>query len=396
MNLNNRKTAVSLFSGAMGLDLGIEKAGFEVLACVENDKDCVETIKLNRPKIKVYGEDINILDPLKILSDICKKPGDVTLVVGGPPCQSFSTAGKRMSFNDFRGNVIVRFLDYVGAIKPKYFILENVRGIYSAKLANTPPEYGEYQSIENIPGSVVYFLYMEFQKLGYSVSFNLFDSSFYSVPQKRERFIMFGAYSGEPIPTPKPRTARNPVTLREAISGIQSKKQDFIPMRAAHAKFLKLLKSGQNWKNLPKVLQEEAMGKSYHLQGGKTGFYRRLSWDKPSPTLVTHPAMPATMLVHPDKLRPLSIQEYALIQQFPKNWKFAGKIISIYKQIGNAVPLGLGLMAGKAIRDHILLKKNKSYTGNTSRYTGMSDKEFLRKFEKRHFVQETLFPFAFA
>ena len=191
MNLNNRKTAVSLFSGAMGLDLGIEKAGFEVLACVENDKDCVETIKLNRPKIKVYGEDINILDPLKILSDICKKPGDVTLVVGGPPCQSFSTAGKRMSFNDFRGNVIVRFLDYVGAIKPKYFILENVRGIYSAKLANTPPEYGEYQSIENIPGSVVYFLYMEFQKLGYSVSFNLFDSSFYSVPQKRERFIMF-------------------------------------------------------------------------------------------------------------------------------------------------------------------------------------------------------------
>ena len=396
MNLNNEKTAVSLFSGAMGLDLGIEKAGFEVLACVENDKDCVETIKLNRPNIKVYGEDINKLDPFKVLSEICKKPGDVTLVVGGPPCQSFSTAGKRMSFNDFRGNVIIRFLDYVRAIKPKYFILENVRGIYSAKLANTPPEYSECKSIEDTPGSVVYFLYKEFQKLGYSVSFNLFDSSFYSVPQKRERLIMFGTYSSELIPTPKPITAKTPVTLREAIGGIQSKKQDFIPMRAAHAKFLKLLKSGQNWKNLPKVLQEEAMGKSYRLQGGKTGFYRRLSWDKPSPTLVTHPAMPATMLVHPDKLRPLSIQEYALIQQFPKNWKFAGKIISIYKQIGNAVPLGLGLMAGKAICDHILLKKNKSYTGNTSRYTGMSDKEFLRKFEKRHFVQETLFPFAFA
>src|SRR5262249_41910936 len=108
--------AISLFSGAMGLDLGLEKAGFHVLACVENDKNCVETIKHNRPDIKLYGEDINHVHPGTILADLGLKPTEVDLVVGGPPCQPFSTAGKRRSLSDFRGNVIIRFLDYVKVI----------------------------------------------------------------------------------------------------------------------------------------------------------------------------------------------------------------------------------------------------------------------------------------
>lgn len=376
--------AISLFTGAMGLDLGIEEAGFEVVACVENDKPCVKTIELNRPGIKVYPDDINLVDPNKILSDLNLSPEDVDLVVGGPPCQSFSTAGRRRSFEDFRGNVIVRFIDYVQTIKPKYFILENVRGIYSAKLANTPPEYQEYKHLEDTPGSVVYFLYKEFQKLGYSISFNLFDASFYSVPQKRERFIMFGTLSPSPVPIPKPTTMDKPITLREAIGSIQDKQQTFIKLRDKPIKYLSLLKGGQNWTNLPKDIQAEAMGKSYLLGGGKTGFYRRLSWDKPSPTLVTHPTMPATMLAHPDEMRPLSIEEYALIQMFPKDWKFSGNLVSIYKQIGNAVPVGLGHMAGKAILDHMEGKELYSYQGQTSRYKNTSDKEFISDFEQKH------------
>lgn len=391
-----RLRAISLFTGAMGLDLGIEKAGFDVVACVENDKKCVETIRLNRPNIKIYPEDINLVDPLKIISDLAANPGDIDLVVGGPPCQPFSTAGKRLSLTDFRGNVIVRFLDYVKAIKPKYFILENVRGIYSAKLANTPPEYKEYKPIEDTPGSVVYFLYKEFQKLGYSISFNLFDSSLYSVPQKRERFIMFGTTSGDEIPLPYPTSYGKETTLKDAIGSAQKAKHDYVPLRAAHIKYLKLLKGGQYWKNLPDGLQQEAMGKSYHLQGGKTGFYRRLAWDKPSPTLVTHPAMPATMLVHPDELRPLSIQEYALIQQFPKGWKFSGKLLDIYKQIGNAVPVGLGFIAGKVVYDHITGNNGNGHKGKASRYNGMSHIEFIRNFEREHIIQETLLPDMFS
>ena len=378
------KKAISLFSGVLGLDLGIEKSGFEIVACIENDATCVKTIKLNRPELKVYENDINLIAPNDILKDLDLKVGEVDLIVGGPPCQAFSTAGHRRSFDDFRGNVIVRFLDYVREIQPKYFILENVRGILYAKLANTPPEYQEYKKIEDIPGSVVYFLYKEFEKLGYSISFNLFDSSLYSVPQRRERFIMFGALSSKHVAIPKPTSALNLVTLRDAIGNIQEEQHDFIKLRDNHLRYIKLLKGGQDWRDLPDEIQKEAMGKSYYLSGGRTGFYRRLNWDKPSPTLVTHPTMPATMLIHPDELRPLSIQEYALIQQFPKDWKFVGKPINVYKQIGNAVPVGLGYVAGKAIMSHINGEQLESYRGSTSRYKGTLSFEFIPEFEKKN------------
>jgi DNA (cytosine-5)-methyltransferase 1 len=380
---SNKFKAISLFSGVLGLDLGIEKAGFNVVACIENDSFCIETIKLNKPDLKVYENDINLIDPCTILNDLKLKAGEVDLVVGGPPCQAFSTAGHRRSFKDFRGNVIVRFLDYVREIKPKYFILENVRGILYAKLSNTPPEYQAYKNIENTPGSVVYFLYKEFEKLGYTVSFNLFDSSLYSVPQRRERFIMFGTLSSKPIAIPSPTSASKLVKLRDAIAKIQKGHHDFIKLRDNHLKYIKLLVGGQDWRDLPENLQKEAMGKSYYLSGGRTGFYRRISWDKPSPTLVTHPTMPATMLVHPDELRPLSIQEYALIQQFPKSWKFAGKPINVYKQIGNAVPVGLGYMAGKAIMNHISGQQLEDYRGLTSRYNRTSSFEFIPDFEMK-------------
>ncbi len=373
---------ISLFTGAMGLDLGLEKAGFETIACVENEKNCISTIKTNKPNLPVY-EDIVDVDPLKILSDLGLSPGDVELVAGGPPCQAFSTAGRRRSLEDFRGNMIVKYLEYIKAIQPHYFILENVRGILSAKLANTPPEYSEYEPIENTPGSVVYFLTKEFKKLGYNVSFSLFDASYYGVPQKRERFIMFGTKALNEVAIPFPTTKDKPLTVKDAISDLKNIEHIFIPLREKHIKYLKLLKSGEYWKHLPIELQSEAMGKAYGLQGGKTGFYRRLNWHKPSPTLVTHPAMPATMLVHPEEMRPLSIQEYARIQQFPDNWYFSGKPIAIYKQIGNAVPVGLGFMAGKAIMAHRkgeIQKEIKSFL--TSRYEGNFYTEFLKDFIK--------------
>ena len=112
-----------------------------------------------------------------------------------------------------------------------------------------------------------------------------------------------------------------------------------------------MLTEGQYWKHLPLNEQKEAMGKAYYLGGGKTGFYRRLSLSKPSPTLVTNPTMPATDLCHPICNRPLSIEEYKAIQGFPTDWKICGPILEQYKQIGNAVPIKLGEAIGKAILD---------------------------------------------
>jgi DNA (cytosine-5)-methyltransferase 1 len=378
--IKNKPKVISLFTGAMGLDLGLEAAGFETIACVENEKNCIATIKTNKPKIPVY-ENITEVSPSKILSDLKLVPGEVDLVAGGPPCQAFSTAGKRRSLEDFRGNMIVRYLEYIEVIQPKYFILENVRGILSAKLANTPSEYKEYEALEDTPGSVIYFLTKEFNKLGYKVSFSLFDASYYGVPQKRERFIMFGTKSLTEVAIPFPTTKDAPLTVRDAIGDLKDIEHIYIPLREKHVKYLAMLKSGQYWKHLPEDMQKEAMGKSFGLQGGKTGFYRRLNWDKPSPTVVTHPSMPATMLVHPDEMRPLSIQEYARIQQFPDDWIFAGKPIAVYKQIGNAVPVGLGLMAGKAIKAH-MKGVCQAQVGSflTSRYVGNFYVEFLEQF----------------
>ena len=118
-----------------------------------------------------------------------------------------------------------------------------------------------------------------------------------------------------------------------------------------------MLKEGQYWKDLPPEMQVEAMGKKLQLGGGKTGFFRRLSFSKPSPTLVTNPTMPATDLAHPIENRPLSVEEYASIQEFPQDWKICGSILDQYKQIGNAVPIKLGEAIGRAILDDM--------TGNT-------------------------------
>ena len=121
------------------------------------------------------------------------------------------------------------------------------------------------------------------------------------------------------------------------------------------------------------------MGKAYILTGGKTGFLRRLSFDEPSPTLVTSPTMPATLLCHPTQLRPLSIEEYARIQQFPDTWKFRGRIETIYKQIGNAVPVGLGYAVGRQIMKSILGElDNREEVRNRvpySRYLNTMDEE---------------------
>lgn len=384
--------AISLFSGAMGLDLGIEKAGFNIRVCVEMDKWAAETIRKNT-NIPVIEKDINLVSTKEILEVAGLKCEDVTLVVGGPPCQAFSTAGKQRGLADFRGNVIIQYLRVINEIRPSYFILENVRGLLSAKLNDVPEEYAEYEYIKDVKGSVLHFITNEFRKLGYSVSYALLNAANYGVPEKRERIIIIG-HLGNRVPIPSPTHSENGqfgtspwITLRDAIGDLQyNDNQHFIPLRPKSVEFMEILKEGQNWRSLPPDMAERAMGKAYKLSGGKTGFLRRLSWDEPSPTLVTSPTMPATLLCHPTLLRPLSIEEYARIQQFPDTWKFEGKIETVYKQIGNAVPVGLGYAAGKQVMNDILGKtdvleeiKNKV---NYSRYLNTTDNQVMMMFDK--------------
>lgn len=380
--MKNKYNAISLFSGAMGLDLGIEAAGFDIKVCVEMDHWAAETIRINT-SIPVIERDINDVSSEDILKISGLKKGNIDLVVGGPPCQAFSTAGKQRGFSDIRGGCIIQFIRVVSDLKPKYFILENVRGILSAKLNAVPEAYKEYDSIKMESGSVLKLVLNEFNKLGYSISYALLNAANYGVPEKRERVVMIG-HLGDRVPIPAPTHSESGafgtkkwVSLRDSIGDLQGKPMRYIPLRSRMEKYMKLIGEGENWTKLDPAVAKEAMGKAYVLSGGKTGFLRRLSFDEPAPTLVTSPTMPATQLCHPKELRPLSVEEYARIQQFPDTWIFEGRIESIYKQIGNAVPVGLGKAVGNQIIRHINhLTSPTEEEGNRipySRYTNSTD-----------------------
>jgi DNA (cytosine-5)-methyltransferase 1 len=391
-NLNsisfNEPIALSFFTGAMGLDLGIEKAGFKTLLACEVDKASRKTITRNKPDIALIGD---IRD--YSAEEIREKAGlgandEIDLVVGGPPCQAFSTAGKRKGFEDERGNVFLTFIDRILELRPKYAVIENVRGILSAPLSHRPHNQrgSEFQDLNfsELKGGALLNIVNILRDNGYGVSFNLYNAANFGTPQKRERVIIMASRTGEKLPYLTPTHSENGEfglpkwkSFRNAVSNMKTDSENHVNFPEKRLKYYRMLGPGEYWKNLPLETQKEAMGKSFYSGGGKTGFFRRLAWDKPSPTLVTHPAMPATDLAHPEKNRPLSIEEYKRVQQFPDSYIIEGSLIEQYRQIGNAVPVGLGKAVGKAIIDHMNGVSAIQYQGfKYSRYNNTDDERW--------------------
>ena len=129
---------VSLFTGAMGLDLGLEAAGFAPQVCVEHDPICCATIRANRPDVPIIERDIRQVQPQEALDAAGLRREDVLLIAGGPPCQSFSTARRCASLSDPRGSLFMDFIRFVAYVQPPFFLMENVRGILSAALQHRP------------------------------------------------------------------------------------------------------------------------------------------------------------------------------------------------------------------------------------------------------------------
>lgn len=387
--------ALSFFSGCLGLDLGLERAGIHpVLAC-DFDKHCRATIQRNRPDMAVLEDILNY--STKELRDsaglLAGSSPDV--IVGGPPCQAFSTAGKRASFEDPRGNVFLHFVDICLELSPRAIVMENVRGLLSAALKHRPhSERGTGRSplaIDEQPGSALLKVIERLEENGYGVSFNLYNAANFGVPQKRERVILIALKNGHVAPFLNPTHSEYGdfdlpkwETFRKSVEGLDTIDHTHVNFSEKRLKYYRMLKSGQYWKHLPSdKIKREAMRKSYFAGGGKTGFYRRLAWDKPSPTLVTHPAMPATDLAHPVLDRPLSVEEYKRLQQFPDDWILEGTTIQKYKQIGNAVPVGLGHAVGKLLNE-ILVEKIDRQKGiaafSYSRYKNTDHISWRKKF----------------
>jgi len=366
--IDNKPITISLFAGAYGLDLGLEKAGFQTVSLVELEPDATKTISLNRPHLSpcAVPRDICQVNPETLLQEAGKLLGldrplrsnEVDLVTGGPPCQPFSTAGKRGSVSDPRGSLFMDFIRIVDEIKPRFFIMENVKGLLSSPIRHRPHEQRGLGSPQLEPdemsGAALQVILAEMKRIGYEVVYDLLNTADYGVPQCRERVIFIGYKSNDSVTLPLPThsqkgTAKKPkwLTLREGLKDLVDPQPEFVPYSENRLKYLRLLTAGQNWRDLPSELKEAAMGGAYKSEGGKVGFYRRLAWEKPSPTVTTSPHQKATDMCHPDQLRPLSVRECARIQTFPDDWVFYGSTASKYRQIGNAVPVLLGKAIGE-------------------------------------------------
>ncbi|MFC3712038.1 DNA cytosine methyltransferase [Sphingoaurantiacus capsulatus] len=366
-----RPVVLSFFSGGMGLDLGLERVGLGAFACLEIDRWCCETIRQNRPNIEVLEQDISRFDWPGYRAS--RGIDDVFLLVGGPPCQSFSTGGNRAGLSDPRGNLLYEFLSKINVIRPKYFVLENVASITTSALRHRPikDRPGQHWSLKrydtanvgidgNAPlsedemgGSAIRQILCDVEKLGYSFTFGIVDSADYGAPQKRFRFVLIGSRDGPapalPTPTNGPYAELPYATVRDAIADLEDEPGAHSSYTGDVARFFDLVPEGGNWRSLPKELQPVALGNSFAAGGGKTGFFRRLAWDAPSPTITGKANRKGTSMCHPSRTRPLSVRECARLQGFPDDWVFSGAMNKQYLQIGNAVPVALGAAIGRAI-----------------------------------------------
>jgi DNA (cytosine-5)-methyltransferase 1 len=341
---------LSLFSGAGGLDLGFHLEGFDIKACIEIEKDACDTLELNKDKYlskstKIYCNDITKLSPESVKDEI----GDVDFIIGGPPCQSFSAAGRRIGgvpgINDTRGSLFWYYAQYLKIFKPKGFLFENVKGILQANKS---------QDWEIIKES--------FRELGYKLTYRILDAADYGTPQHRERVILVGQLLKSPFKFPKPVYGPNSegtkpyCTPREAFSDIDDPNEVVPVYSGKYGHLLNDIPPGLNYS-----FYTERMGHPNPLFAWRSkfsGFLYKLDPEVPSKTLVAHQGKYDGPFHW--KNRKLIKVELMRIQGFPIDYKFIGSRISIEKQIGNSVAPKLSRYLAKSVLVQIFNDKNIS------------------------------------
>lgn len=372
-----KPSVVSLFSCGMGMDLGFEKAGFGIRYTNDITPFACNTISANRPRVHCDEGDITDIPSGQIARRAGLGPGHLDVIVGGPPCQSFSTAGRRRGLRDKRGAALLEYIRVISDLRPKFFVFENVPGLLSAAKDHVPfydrrPGMKLRKSQEY--GSVFAEITSMLKDLkGYKIEWDKVNAADYGVPQKRIRLVLIGSRTADPalvfddlrkaaaFSDPKKETGKRPWrTLRDALDGLKDPEKEHVEF-PQWGRYLKHVPPGGCWVDLPKRLVRQAMKgaadsddpRKRGRQGGRRGFYRRLSWDAPAPTLVVSPAQFGSCICHPDEERPLTVREYARVQGFPDSWKFEGSTMQKYRMIGEAVPVELAKAVASAVKKHL-------------------------------------------
>lgn len=364
---------IDLFSGCGGFSCGLELAGHRCLLAVDIDKNAIETFAENHNGAKTFNRPIESLDRATLIKLLGTKRID--MVVGGPPCQGFSTVGKGKA-NDKRNQLFIHFVKIVSWLQPKVLILENVTGLLAQK--NSPV-------LKNI--------FKQFEKLGYSMSARLLKAEDFGAPTKRRRTFIVGTQGIDPDSV-FPHQIKDKTSVNDAwqawlenkngkifnhdldktkiTNEMDFKRIQCIPEGGAiryaedeEAYFNKKLKLGINWSKMP---EQRLRQKKYH----------RLDRSKAAPTIMTS----SRTYYHPFEHRYLTIREVAALQSFPANFKFKGSYTSMYRQIGNAVPP----LVAKAFGEKI---SNLSFGNTTKLATKKVDLDELRSRAFRYLEELT-------
>ena len=325
---------IELFAGAGGLALGIEKAGFDTIGLIEFDKDASDTLRANRPEWRVINDDIANISCLDLKDYFGLKEGELDLLSGGAPCQSFSYAGKRLGLEDARGTLFYHYAKFLEQLQPKMFLFENVKGLLTHDKGRT------YKTITDI-----------FESTGYTIHKKILNAWDYGVAQKRERLITIGIRNDlvDNIKFSFPKPHEYKPVLRDIL--LDCPKSEGTPYSEYKRKIFELVPPGGYWRDISEDIAKEYMKSCWYMEGGRTGILRRLSLDEPSLAVLTSPSQKQTDRCHPLEARPFTIRENARCQSFPDEWVFKGSIGSQYKQVGNAVPVNLAYDIAKKIKE---------------------------------------------
>lgn len=351
----SRDTFVSLFSGAGGLDLGLEIAGWRNLYASDVDDAAVATLVSNRGKrvgqttvlddTLIEQADARNLTGKQILSKVGLARGDVPLLVGGPPCQSWSSAGHQKGFEDPRGRLFDDFIRVANQLDVRWLIFENVRGLLTAR------------GPDGRPGTALELIRRKLLNAGFQTDVTLVNAADYGVGQRRVRLIVFGYRSGDPLTFPQPTHDKAPetgfrrlkpwVTLGDVLAEIEPLSPAEI-RRPSPSLF-------EQMKHLPAGTGVKSAGKAEATRPGGHWGYKQGAFiadlAKPART-VTANAQQDWIRDPVHGLRKLAPRECAAIQSFPPNWEFQGKDADQYRLIGNAVPPRLACRIGKALSRH--------------------------------------------
>lgn len=346
-------TFIDLFSGCGGLSCGLEMAGHRCLLGVEMDKDATKSFAANHHEAAVYHGDIKELKEKKLKELL--KGQKVDMVVGGPPCQGFSTVG-RGEVEDERNQLFREFVRIVKLTQPKVILFENVTGLVAKKNANIMKKIFEY-----------------FEKLGYNMDARVMSAEEFGVPEKRRRTIIMGIKDGEcsfPMATHGTRASKKAVTVKEAFKNLKAKNGKIYnhDIKLAQVKKLedrerlKFIPAGKGIRYqedeksyLPKKLWFGVNWDKLREKRFRQTRLQRLPWNEPSPTILTA----RTSYYHPNEARFLTPREAAACQSFPNEFEFHGSQTAIFRQIGNAVPPLLAKALGLEIKK-IKFMKGKS------------------------------------